>query len=49
MNSKVVIPHGKSILGGSGMVTAAKVVALVAVTWGVVFPALFWSFSRLIN
>ncbi len=49
MNSKVVIPHGKSVFGGSTVVTAAKVLVLVAVTWGVVFPALFWSFSRLIN
>ena len=46
MNSKVVIHRGHR---GSGMVTAMKVIGFVAVTWGVVFPALFWTFNRLIN
>ncbi|MDY0748580.1 hypothetical protein SNE35_29045 [Paucibacter sp. R3-3] len=32
-----------------GMVTAMKVLALVALSWGVAFPALFWSLNRLIN
>ena len=46
MNSKVVIPSGKD---SRGMMTAMKIVGLVAVTWGVVFPVLFWSFNHLIN
>ncbi|WP_158080837.1 hypothetical protein [Pelomonas sp. KK5] len=44
--------NGNRVVAGRatrGMVTALKVLGLVAITWGLVFPALFYGFRQLIH
>ena len=46
MNARVLIHSGPR---GRGTMTTMKVLALIAVAWGVVFPSLLWSLNHLLH
>jgi hypothetical protein len=48
MNKAISLPRAAFGSRGKQLITAMKAVALVAVVWGGVFPALVWSLEQLL-